>query len=132
MQNIIYSKDDIVVSTALFKTARRSYRISDIEKIAIKRPLLWFSLPIAIGSFALLSGFQHYLYVHERWFCMAGIFLLPLLGWYVATLSITSKACTNDVAAIGYMPDLAAARNALDTVIFQANYKTNTVVNTDE
>jgi len=48
MQKIIYSKDDIIVSTALFKKARRTYRISDIEKIAIKRPLLWFSLPIAL------------------------------------------------------------------------------------
>lgn len=132
MQSIIFRKDDIVVSTALFKTARRSYRISDIEKIAIKRPLLWFSLPIAIGSFALLSGFQPYLYVHERWFCMAGMFLLPLMGWFIATLNVTSKAYTNDVAAIGYMPTLAAARNALDTVIFQANDKTNTVSNTDE
>jgi hypothetical protein len=132
MQNIIFSKDDIVVSTVLFKTARRSFRISDIEKIAIKRPLLWFSLPIAIGSFALLSGYQPYLYIHERWLCMVGIFLLPLLGWYIATLNVTSKAYSNDVAAIGYMPTLSAARNALDMVIFQANYKTDTASNTDE
>lgn len=119
MQKIIFNKDDIIVSTALFKTARRSYRISDIEKIAIKRPLLWFSLPIAVGSFALLSNFQSYLYVHERWLCMAGFILLPLLGWFVATLNVTSKAYTNDVAAIGWMPTLSAARNALDKVIFQ-------------
>ena len=121
MQKIIFSKDDIVVSTVIFRTARRSYRISDIEKTAIKRPLLWFSLPIALGSFALLSGFQPYLYVHERWFCMAGFILLPLIGWFVATLNVTSKAFTNDVAAIGYMPTLAATRNALDKVMFQLN-----------
>jgi hypothetical protein len=63
---------------------------------------------------------------------MAGMFLLPLMGWLIATLNVTSKAYTNDVAAIGYMPTLAAARNALDTVIFQANDKTNTASNTDE
>ena len=127
MQKIIFSKDDIIVSTALFKTARRSYRISDIEKIAIKRPLLWFSLPIAVGSFALLSNFQSYLYVHERWLCMAGFILLPLLGWFVATLNVTSKAYTNDVAAIGWMPTLSAARNALDKVIFQTIDKADAV-----
>lgn len=127
MQKIIYSKDDIIVSTALFKTARRTYRISDIEKIAIKRPLLWFSLPIALGSFALLSNFQSYLYVHERWFCMAGFILLPLIGWFIATLNVTSRAYTNDLAAIGWMPTLSAARNALDTVIFQTNYRADVV-----
>lgn len=132
MQKIIFNKSDIIISTTLFKTARRSYRISDIEKIAIKRPLLWFSLPIAIGCLALLNSFQPYLYEYERWVCIGTMVVLPMIGWDVATLNVTSKAYTNDVAAIGYMPTLVDARNALDKVIFQASDKTDTVSNTEQ
>lgn len=131
MQNIIFNNNGITVSTSLFKTPRHTYRISDIEKIAIKRPLLWFSLPIALGCLSLLLGFRPYLYEHERWICTAVMVFLPIIGWDVVTLSVTSKAYTNDVAAIGHIKTLAAARNALDKVIFQANDQTGTVLNTN-
>lgn len=117
MAQITFNKDGITVSTALLKTGRRSYRISEIEKIAIKRPLFWFSLPIAVGSFALLSNFRFYLYEFEQWLCLAGFIVLPVIGWSIATLNVTSKAYTNDVAAIGWVSTLSEARTALDKVI---------------
>ena len=127
MQKVIYQKRDICVTTNLFKTSRRSYRISDIEKIALKRPLLWFSIPIALGCLGMLNGFNPYLLAHERWICIAGMLFLPLLGWDFGTLTVTSKAYTNDIAAIGSMSTLADARNALDKVMFRVNDKADVV-----
>ena len=131
MQKTIFNKDDIIVSTALFKTARRSYRISDIEKIALKRPLLWFSLPIVLGCLAMFGSFDSYLYTHERWLLAIMVFL-PVLGWNIASLNVTSKAYTNDIAAIDWLSTLSEARNALDKVIFQNIDKAEALSHTDQ
>ena len=78
MSRVIYQCGNVLVSETLFRTPRRSYRIRDIEKITIKRPLFWFGLPLAVGSFLLQQEFGDYLYPYERYACVFMFTALPL------------------------------------------------------
>lgn len=118
MTNIIYQSRRLMVSDTLFRTPRRSYKVSQIQKISIKRPFFWFGLPIAAGSYFLLTEFSPYLYSYECIACLGTMFGLPMVTWFIGTLSVTSKAFNNDDAITGFMPSLQKAREALEQVIF--------------
>ena len=119
MNNIYYKDSRLMVADNLFRTPRRSYRISDIEKVTIRRPLFWMSIPLAIGSFMLLSEYSVYLYQDEKYMCLAMFTLVPLILWNIGTLSVTSKSYTNDDAITWLMPNLNKARNALENHIIK-------------
>lgn len=121
MSNVIYRSGNLLVRDTLFRTPRRSYRIRDIEKITIKRPLFWFGVPLAVGSYLLLQEFRDYLYSYEQYACVFIFTALPIILWFIGTLSITSKALTNDSAVTGFIPNLKKARAALEQVIFSTN-----------
>ena len=124
MSKVYFDNGKLLVSDNLFRTPRRSYRISDIEKVTIKRPLFWLGVPLAIGSFLLLSEYSAYLYVEEKYICLAMFTILPLLLWNIGTLSITSKSYSNDDAVTWFMPSLRRARYALEErIISQAGEK---------
>ena len=126
MSNVYFNNGKLLVADNLFRTPRRSYRISDIEKVTIKRPLFWLGVPLAIGSFLLLSEYSAYLYQEEKYICIAMFTALPLLLWNIGTLSITSKSYTNDDAITWFMPSLKKARYALeDRIIAQAKESKN-------
>ena len=46
MSKVYFDNGKLLVSDNLFRTPRRSYRISDIEKVTIKRPLFWLGVPL--------------------------------------------------------------------------------------
>lgn len=117
MNNVIYQSGRLLVSSTLFRTPRRSYRIRDIEKITIKRPLFWFSVPLAIGSYFLLKEYSAYLFEEEKYICLLTMTLLPICLWFIGTLSVTSKSYSNDDAITGFMPQLKKARHAIESVI---------------
>ncbi len=117
-ENIIYRNRKIYVSDKLFRTPRRSYRISDIEKITLKRSFFLMCLPLALGSFFLLQEYEPYLYDVEKAVCAAMFTLVPIACWFIGTLSVTSKSYKDDDAITGFMPTLIKAREAIESVIF--------------
>ncbi len=54
MESIYYQKGANMVTARLFKTARKTYRISDIEKINLRRPVFWGAVPLAIACYYLV------------------------------------------------------------------------------
>lgn len=114
MSNVYFNNGKLMVADNLFRTPRRSYRISDIEKVTIKRPLFLLGIPLAIGSFMMLSEYSAYLYSHEKYICLAMFTIFPILLWNIGTLSVTSKSYTNDDAITWFMPSLKKARYALE------------------
>lgn len=129
---IIFKTRSLTVSNHLFRSPRRSYRLSDIEKLSIKRPLTLICLPLAVGFYFLLQEYDTYLYEYEKWVCIFMFTLAPILSWCVGTLSITSKSLNNDDAITGYMPTLKRARTAIESVIFSTYIPVNEVEVNDE
>ena len=129
MSTDTFNKGGLMVKENLFRTPRRSYRISDIEKVTIKRPMFWMITPLAIGSFLLLSEYSAYLYQIETYICMAMFTVVPLIFWNIGTLSITSKSYANDDAVTGFMPTLKQARYALEESIIEQSDKSKEVKN---
>lgn len=121
MSDVIYQSGRLLVSSTLFRTARRSYRIRDIERITIKRPLFWFSVPLAIGSYLLLKEYSQYLFEEEKYICLFTMTIVPITFWFIGTLSITSKSYSNDDAITGFMPRLQKTRKAIESVIFNSS-----------
>ncbi len=120
MSNTTYKNGALLVQGNLFKTARRSYRISDIEKVNIKRPLFWLGLPLALGCIMLRIEYSAYLYDIEKQLCVVMFTAVPLILWNIGTLSLTSKSYRNDDAVMGFMPTLKKARLALENQIFKS------------
>ena len=118
MNEVIYESGALKVTRTLFRTPRRSYRIANIEKINLKRPMLWFSLPLSAGAFFLLKEYGQYLYEFEQITCLVSMVGLPLIGAQVGTLSVSSKALGSDDAVIGSIRTLKRVRDALETVMF--------------
>lgn len=131
-EKIIFKTRSIFVSDRLFRTPRRSYRLSDIEKLTIKRPLFLTSLPLAVGCYFLLKEYAPYLYQGEKAFCVAMFTVAPFLSWFIGTLSVTSKSLRDDDAITGYMPTLRKAREAIEEVIFSSNDNQNLLEADDE
>lgn len=130
MDSAVLKLGNIVVTDKIFKTARRTYKISHIERIHLKRPWFLFGLPLSIGSFFLLSMYGDYLYPIESVLCLFTMLVLPIILFFVGTLSITSKALTNDNAITGFMPTLKQTRNALEEVLYN-NHTKDSIVNQD-
>ena len=120
LKNAVYKKGEILVTPNLFKTAKRTYQISRIERIQIKRPLFIFSLPISLFSFLLLNNYFDYLYLKEVFICCFLMTGLPLVAYNIGTLSVTSKSYTSDNAITGYMPILKDVRGALESVLYDS------------
>jgi len=122
MSKIYFDNGKLLVADNLFRTPRRSYRISDIEKVTIKRPIFWMGIPLAIGSFLLLIEYSPYLYEIEEYICIAMFTIIPFILWNIGTLSVTSKSYSNDDAITSLMPSLKQARYALEQrIIAQAS-----------
>lgn len=122
MNEVIYESSALKVTRTLFRTPRRSYRIANIEKINLKRPMLWFSLPLSAGAFFLLKEYGRYLYEIEQIICLISMVGLPIIGAQFGTLCVSSKALGSDDAVIGSMRTLRRVRDALESVIFSTNH----------
>lgn len=129
MSNVYFNNGKLLVADNLFRTPRRSYRISDIEKVTIKRPMFWMGIPLAIGSFLMLSEYSAYLYQNEKYICIAMFTIVPLILWNIGTLSVTSKSYTNDDAITWFMPSLKKAREALEARIIAQGIDTKETKN---
>ena len=128
MNNETYKSGALLVDGNLFRTPRRSYRINDIEKVTIKRPLFWFGLPLSLGSFLLNTEYAPYLYEIEKQICIGMFTVVPLILWNIGTLSLTSKSYRNDDAVTGFMPRLKRTRNALENRMLAIGAHTNNIV----
>lgn len=132
MKSSIFKSRSNKVRGNLFKTARRSYRISDIEKVTIKRPLFWFGLPLSIGALLLTTEYSPYLYEIEKQICILMFTVVPVILWNIGTLSLTSKSYRNDDAITGFMPFLKKDRHELENRMFEINKSTINVEEEEE
>lgn len=119
LKDVVFQKGKILVTPQIFKTARRTYKISHIERIHIKRPWFVFSLPLAVGSYFLLNTYAAYLYHYEIYGCYFVMVGLPITLFNIGTLSVSSKALANDSAVTGFMPTLKQTRYALEEVLYR-------------
>lgn len=122
---IIFETTRMVVTKRLFSTPRKTYRMVDIEKITLKRSVFLVSLPIAVGSLAMLFEYHRYLYSIEQLICVFNALVLPFITWRIGTLSVTSKSLRDDDAITGYMPSLIDARKAIESVILFSTHQTH-------
>lgn len=132
MNNETYKSGSLLVKGNLFRTPRRSYRISDIEKVTIKRPLFWLGLPLSLGSFLLITQYAPYLYEIEKQVCIGMFTAMPLILWNIGTLSLTSKSYRNDDAVTGFMPRLKRTRIALEDRMFEIIEHENNITKEDD
>lgn len=118
MDQVYYQKGTSLVTSKLFKTARKTYRTTDIEKITLRRPFFFASLPLAVCSYYLRDGYSAYLYDYEQWICIVMFTAVPLVAWFIGTMSVTSKSLTDDTAIVGLMPRLVKLREAVERAIY--------------
>lgn len=118
MDQVYYQEGARLVTSKLFKTARKTCRTTDIEKITLRRPFFFASLPLAVCSYSLLDSYSAYLYDYEQWICIAMFSAVPLIAWFIGTMSVTSKSLTNDTAIVGLMPRLVKLREAVERAIY--------------
>ena len=113
----LFHTDRITVTKKLVRTPRKTYRMADIEKITLKRSVFLMSVPLSIGSIAMIFEYHRYLYNIELLLCLFNGLALPFITWKIGTLSVTSKSLRDDDAVTGYMPTLIKAREAIESVI---------------
>ena len=100
------------VTDRQFKTRRRTYLISKIEKTEIKRNFLIF-LPMFALSFLFTFKFWKFLYNGEIFLLLIFSIVGSIFSFMFGTLQVYSKAL-GEPALFGFIPTLKHIRNSID------------------
>lgn len=127
----LVKKDSYVVTDRQFKTVRRTYKISKIEKTEIRRNLI-FILPLSILTLSFINKFWIYLYINEVVWGISLALITGLFSISFGTLYIHSKAL-GEPALFGFIPRLRRIRNEIDDAMNELEEKSNyTEITNDE
>ncbi|MDM3871786.1 hypothetical protein QSV34_10530 [Porticoccus sp. W117] len=127
MEQVYYKKGETKVTIYQLQTARKAYCIENIEKIYLRRPLFWFSVPLAVAFYHLRQFYGLYLYDYEHWVCIAMFTVVPLIAWFISTLNVTSKCLTSDTVMSGFRPTLKELKKATQQAINDANNRSRPI-----
>jgi len=108
-----FDNGKFVVTDRNLKTPRKTYRVSTIEKIALRRDPLYFALAVCVPMIGLLFAFNDYLYNYERVILGGGSLLLIFLTARLGILFVESKALA-EMAAVAPMATLRQVREAVE------------------
>lgn len=111
-----------VVTERQFKTLRRTYKISKIEKTEIRRNLIFF-LPISILTLLFTYKFYDYLYSDEVFYLTIIPLILATVSVLFGTLYIYSKAL-GEPAMFGLIHTLKNVRWEVDEAMTNLEEKT--------
>lgn len=113
---VMYENKFCTITDRQFRTKKRTYQISKIEKTEVRRNLLMF-FPICILAFIFTYKFWDYLYVDERIYFIVVPFIIGLISLSFGTLYVYSKAL-GEPALFGFIPLLKKVRTNLDDAMF--------------
>ncbi len=119
----LVKKDNYIVTDRQFKTVRRTYKISKIEKTEIRRNLI-FILPLSILSLLFINKFWVYIYPGEAFWGITIALITGLFSISFGTLYIHSKAL-GEPALFGFIPKLRRIRNEVDDAMNELEEKSN-------
>ena len=111
-----YKAPSYVVTKRQFKTKKKTYNISKIEKTEIRRNLIFF-FPMSILSLIFTHKFWDYLYTDEVIFIIAMSIILGIASISLGTLYVYSKAL-GEPALFNFIPILKRVRYDIDEVMF--------------
>lgn len=104
------------VTANSFTTPRKTYRMSRIEKVSVRRDPFFFALALSVLFWGLYWQFQDLLYPHEKNIIAWGSFIALAVTGNASILYIESKALA-EPAAIAWNKTLRKLRRALDEVL---------------
>jgi len=113
-----------IVTERQFKTRKKTYKISKIEKTEIRRNFI-FLLPIALLSLIFTYKFWDYLYTGEVFFIISASIITGIASILLGTLYVYSKAL-GEPALFNFIPVLRRVRNEVDDVMFELEEKNET------
>ncbi|MCB0214226.1 MAG: hypothetical protein KDJ52_33110 [Anaerolineae bacterium] len=113
---IYYQSRKFLVSNKQLRTPRKTYRIFRIEKISLRRDILYFSLPICLLVGLFIYNFNGFLYREEILAVGVVIFLVLSLSFYLGVLHVESKAIS-EPAAISSIKELRKVRAAVENAM---------------
>lgn len=118
-------KSNYIVTNRQFKTLRRTYKISKIEKTEIRRNFI-FILPLSILTLLFINKFWIYLYPTEAFWGITIAISTGVFSVLFGTLFIHSKAL-GEPALFGFIPKLKRIRNEVDDAMSELEEKSNYV-----
>lgn len=116
-----FKKPFYVVTERQFKTKKKTYKISKIEKTEIRRNFIVF-FPISILSLLFTYKFWNYLYTNEVIFIISLSLIVGFASLLLGTLYIYSKAL-GEPAIFNFIPVLRKIRNEIDEAMFTLEEK---------
>lgn len=112
-----YDDGSCAVTRTALKTARRTFRLAQIEQTRLHRPGLGLAAALMAGCWGFAWVFERILYDHERLVLIAvPVLLLPLLS-RIGILSLQYRGMGGDGRVYGGYRRLARVRAAVDAVL---------------
>ena len=108
-----YIDNYVTITARLFRTRRRTYQLSRIEKTEVKRIILPYVLPVAVGLLIFTWHFAELMDAFEQGMFVLISALLLLLGINVGVMSVTSKAL-EEICLYGSIGYLKYIRDLVD------------------
>lgn len=126
----LVKKDNYIVTGRQFKTVRRTYKISKIEKTEVRRNLI-FILPLSILTLLFINKFWIYIYSGEAFWGITIALITGLFSISFGTLYIHSKAL-GEPALFGFIPRLRRIRGEIDDAMNDLEERSNYSETKDE
>ena len=119
-----------IVTDRQFKTLRRTYKISKIEKTEVRRNFI-FILPISVLTLLFINKFWVYIYPGEAFWGITIAVITGLFSISFGTLYIHSKAL-GEPALFGFIPRLRRVRGEVDDAMNNLEERSNYSETKDE
>lgn len=121
-ENIYYDDGKFIVTDKNLKTPRKTYRLSRIEKISLRRDPFYFALAIALPLLGFLWAFNGLLYQGERIALVVIPLVLVGLTARLGVLYVESRTL-GEMAALAQMTKLRDVRQAVEDAIDEHHHE---------
>lgn len=123
--HVIFRGGGFEVNDRLLRTPRKTYRIDQIEYVAVQRPLLFFLLPPALGLIGFAATFARYLYPGEIMTLVVVCGVSAVVASLFGTLRVHSLALRDEEVAMsfGLVSTLRQVRRAVETAMASQDRK---------
>ena len=114
-----YREGGWLVTDTILRTPKKSFDVSRIESVAVRRNVFHLAAAPGVGMFLLALAFWPYLYGGERLFLTLGPVVCLVLAWNVGTIRVDSLALRDDEGGViyGRHSRLMAVREAVEQAI---------------
>lgn len=113
---VFFAGGGFEVTGRLLRTPRKTYGISNIEFVAVERPLLLFVIPPALGLLGFAAVFRRYLYAGEIVTLLAVCAAAIAVAFLFGSLKVHSLALrdTEVASSLGLVTTLRQVRLAVE------------------